>query len=315
MELTLRTQPRYRAELALIFICFIWGSTFVVVKGAINQVSPLLFLAFRFVLATAVLGLTMRGVTGGIYQTKPILAGGALAGAFLFLGYVLQTVGLKYTTPSKSAFLTGLSIVMVPVFAAVFERKPPGPSEVFGIALASAGMALMTLHRDSLTIERGDLLTIGCAAAFAVQILLVGHLAPKLGFQALAVTQIAVAALLSLATFWWVETPSIRWTAGLLAALVLTGVFATALAFTVQAWAQQYTTPTRVALIFASEPLFAWVTSFVAFGETLSRRSTLGAALILAGILAVELKRGPRRGSEFPAEAQADHSRRLDRHG
>ncbi len=291
--MTLRPPPRYRADLALIFICFIWGSTFVVVKDALNHVSPLLFLALRFVLATAVLGLMLRRVAGGIYRTKPILAGGALAGTFLFLGYVLQTVGLRYTTPSKSAFLTGLSIVMVPVFAAVFERKPPGPSEVFGIILASVGMALMTLHRETLTIERGDLLTIGCAAAFAVHILLVGHLSPKLGFQALAVTQIAMAALLSLGTFWWVETPSVRWTGGLVAALVITGLFATALAFTVQAWAQQYTTPTRAALIFATEPLFAWITSFVAAGETLSRRSTLGAALILAGILAVELK--PRR--------------------
>lgn len=290
MELSHRRPPRYRADLALVFICFIWGSTFVVVKGALSHVSPLLFLALRFVIATAVLNLTFRGAARGIYRTKPILAGGALAGTFLFLGFVLQTVGLRYTTPSKSAFLTGLSIVMVPIFAAVFERKPPGHSEVFGIALAGIGMALMTLHRDTLALERGDLLTIGCAAAFAVHILLVGHLAPKLGFQALALAQITMAALLSLGTFSWVEKPSVRWTPGLIAAVVITGLFATALAFAVQAWAQQYTTPTRTALIFAAEPLFAWITSFLVAGETLSGRAAMGAALILAGILTVELK-------------------------
>jgi drug/metabolite transporter (DMT)-like permease len=290
VELIHPPPPRYRADLALILISFIWGSTFVVVKGALSHVSPLLFLALRFMLATAVLGLVLRRSVGGIYRAKPVLAGGAIAGTFLFLGFVLQTVGLRYTTPSKSAFLTGLSIVMVPIFAAVFERKPPGRSEVFGIALAGIGMALMTLHRDTLAIEGGDLLTIGCAAAFAVHILLVGHLAPKLGFQALAIAQIATAALLSLGTFWWVETPAVQWTRGLVAALVITGLFATALAFAVQAWAQQYTTPTRTALIFAAEPLFAWITSFLVAGETLSGRAAMGAVLILAGILTVELK-------------------------
>jgi drug/metabolite transporter (DMT)-like permease len=285
-----RTPPRYQADLAIIGITIIWGTTFIVVKSALADASTLLFLALRFALAAVVLGLTFRRAVHKFDKTKPILIGGAVTGLFLFAGYVLQTVGLRYTTPSKSAFLTGLSIVMVPVFAAVFERKPPGLSEALGIAIAAIGMGLMTLRRESLSMDRGDLLTIGCAVAFAVHILLVGHYSPKLGFQALAVVQIATAALLALGTFWWVEPPAIRWTPGLISAIVVTGLFATALAFAVQAWAQQYTTPTRTVLFFALEPVFAWLTSFAVAGELLSRRAALGAVLILAGILMVELK-------------------------
>ena len=148
----------------------------------------------------------------------------------------------------------------------------------------------MTLTGANLRMELGDLLTLGCAATYAVHILVIGHLAPKLGFKGLALTQVATAAVLDLATFWWVETPRVRWTPGLLAAVAVTGLLATAFAFAVQTWAQRHTTPTRTAIIFALEPVFAWLTSFVVAGEVLSGRAAAGAVLILAGILLVELK-------------------------
>jgi drug/metabolite transporter (DMT)-like permease len=125
---------------------------------------------------------------------------------------------------------------------------------------------------------------------FALHILVVGHYAPRVSFQALTLVQIATAAALALATCWWIEPPMIRWSPGVIVALMVTGLLATALAFSVQAWAQRYTTPTHTALIFALEPVFAWLTSFLLAGELLSLRATLGALLILAGILLVELK-------------------------
>ncbi|HEX8984412.1 MAG TPA: DMT family transporter, partial [Bryobacteraceae bacterium] len=224
------------------------------------------------------------------FRSWRALGAGAITGAFLFLAYVLQTMGLRYTTPSKSAFLTGLCIVMVPVFAAVFERKKPGLSEALGIAVATVGMGLMTLRPGALAMEPGDLLTVGCAASYAVQILLVGHFVPKYGFQGLVLVQLITASLLGLGTFWWIEQPMVRWTPSLWGAIIVTGLFATAFAFSAQAWAQQHTTPTRTALILALEPVFAWATSFVVVGELLSLRATIGAALILAGVLLVELK-------------------------
>lgn len=288
-------RSRRRAELALVGVTFVWGATFVVVKGALRDSSTLLFLALRFTLATVALAAAFRPLPGRFDKTKPILAGGVLAGIFLFSGYLLQTIGLRYTTPSKSAFITGLCVVMVPVFGAIVARRLPGVSVGLGVSTATLGMALLTLRGASLKMDFGDLLTLGGAAAFSIHIMLLGWLAPKLGFQALALTQISTAAVLGLSTFWWVERPTVRWTPGLIAALVVTGLLATAVAFSVQSWAQQYTTPTRTALIFAMEPVFAWLTSFVVAGEVLAPRGALGAILILAGILLVELK--PIRGS------------------
>jgi drug/metabolite transporter (DMT)-like permease len=280
----------WRADLALAGIALVWGVTFVVVKQALQDVSTLLFLALRFSLATLALGAAFRPLPGKFTERRTLLVGGILAGLCLAAGYVFQTVGLRFTSPSKSAFLTGLSIVLVPVFGAGWRRRWPARPEVAGILAATVGMSLMTLNWDTLRIERGDLLTLACALGFAAHILVVGHYSPRVSFQALALVQVATAAALAVATCWWIEPPMIRWTPGVVLALIVTGLLATALAFSVQAWAQQHTTPTHTALIFALEPVFAWLTSFLLAGEILSPRATLGAALILAGILLVELK-------------------------
>jgi len=279
-----------RADLALAGIALIWGATFVMVKEALQDASTLLFLALRFSLASVALGLVFRTCYGGFFAGRRTLKAGLLAGICLFAGYLLQTFGLRYTTASKSAFLTGLSIVLVPLLGSAVYRTVPHASEWLGVVVAMAGMGLLTLHGDSIGIGFGDLLTLGCAVAFAAHILVVGHYSRKVGFEGLSLIQITTAASIALATFWWIEPPRVQWTPGLLAALGVTGLLATALAFTVQAWAQKHTTATHTALIFALEPVFAWVTSYVVAGERLSARAGLGAVLILGGILLVEVK-------------------------
>jgi drug/metabolite transporter (DMT)-like permease len=281
---------RRRAEVSLVCVTFIWGATFVVVKEALADCSTLLFLALRFSLAAAALAVVFRPLPSRDGKTKRMLAGGALAGVFLFSGYLLQTLGLRSTSPSKSAFITGLCVVMVPVMAAIAARRLPDRSVALGIAAATVGMALLTLRGASLRMERGDLLTLGGTIGFSVHILVLGRLAPRLSFRGLALGQISTAALLALASFWWVERTAVHWTPRLLGALVVTGLLATAAAFSIQSWAQRYTTTTRTALILAMEPVFAWLVSFVVAGELLSPRAALGAVLILCGILVVELK-------------------------
>jgi drug/metabolite transporter (DMT)-like permease len=281
---------RWRADLALVGVALIWGATFVLVKEALRDVSTLLFLALRFGLASIALALAFRPLASRFGNRRILLRGGGLAGLCLFAGYLFQTFGLKYTTPSKSAFITGLSIVMVPLIGAGIEGKLPHVSEALGVAVATLGMGLMTLEGDTLGIGYGDLLTLACAVAFAAHIVVVGHYAPRVSFEALSLVQIVAAGMAALGTFWWAEAPLVRWRPGVLVALIVTGLLATALAFSVQAWAQQYTTPTHTALIFALEPVFAWLTSFLLTGEILSLRASLGAMLILAGILLVELK-------------------------
>jgi drug/metabolite transporter (DMT)-like permease len=276
----------WRADLALVGVTLIWGSTFVMVKQALDDVTPILFLALRFSLATAALALLFRSH----WQDRSGLLPGMAAGVFLFAGYAFQTAGLRFTTPAKSAFLTGLSVPMVPLLASVVYKSKPRGAEVLGVIAATAGLALMTLRFDSLEVNPGDALTLVCALGFAAHIVTLGHFSVRASFESISVSQIASAALLSLGTFWWVETPAVRWTFGILIAVLITGLFATALAFTVQAWAQQYTSATRAAVIFALEPVMAWVTSYLLTGETLPARGIAGAALILAGILLAELK-------------------------
>jgi drug/metabolite transporter (DMT)-like permease len=282
---------RRKADLALLFNSVIWGSTFILVKSAVSFISPLLFLAVRFSLAAVALALLFRGgIQWRRRLTLPVIAPGALAGIFLFLGYAFQTIGLRLTTAPKSAFLTGLATVMVPLMGALVYRLRPQISEILGVLIATFGMALMTIEGPIDSIGRGDLLTLGGALAFAAHVVTLGHFSERIGYEILSITQVAAAAVSSLSLFWWAETPFFHWQPVILWAILITGLFCTALAFTIQAWAQRYTTPTRTALIYALEPVVAWATSFLVAGEGLSGRAAAGATLILSGVLLVEMK-------------------------
>ena len=216
--------------------------------------------------------------------------GGIFAGICLFGGYAFQTAGLKLTTPSKAAFLTGLTVLAVPLLSSIVYRVYPHFSEVIGIVLATVGMGLMTLQGKMGGMARGDVLVILCAIAFAGHIMLLGHYSKTAPFESLAVVQLGTTAVLALGGFWWMEKPFFHPSRTLWLALLVSSLLSTALAFTVQAWAQQVTSATRAALIFALEPVFAWAFSFVIMGERLPGQAIFGAVLILAGILVAELK-------------------------
>lgn len=290
---------RGAAEAALVFNTIVWGATFVLVKSALLHVSPLLFLGLRFSLATLALLVMFRGAAwpvGGGRQAWRAVGAGAVAGAFVFSGYLLQTLGLRLTTAPRSAFLTGLTSIAVPLLAALVYRLRPRVSEVAGVVVATGGLGLMTLKDAGGSTSAGDLLTLLCAVGFAAQIVTLGHFTKHMSFELLSVTQVGVAALLSLSLFWWVESPRVEWRPAVVWAILITGLLATALAFTIQAWAQQYTSPTRTALIYMLEPVVAWITSYCIAGEGLSGRAAAGAALILGGVVLVEVKPlNPRR--------------------
>ena len=280
---------RRRAEAALALMTVVWGATFVLVKAALQDVSATLFLAMRFGLAAAALTLTFRGKA--LWQGAWPHPGGVLAGIFLFSGYFFQTQGLRFTTAPKSAFLTGLTTVMVPLAAALVYTIRPQVSEVVGVLVATLGMGLMTLEGPIGSMGLGDVLTLLGAAAFAGHIVTLGHFSAFVSFPVLSVTQVGAAAASAVLLLPWVEAPHIVWQPSVIWAILITGLLCTALAFTVQAWAQRHTTSTRTALIFALEPVVAWITSFVVSGEGLAGRGAVGAALILSGVMLVEMKR------------------------
>jgi drug/metabolite transporter (DMT)-like permease len=283
---------RWHADLALAAVALVWGSTFVVVKQALGDISTIYFLALRFWLASAVMFVMFARAfrRAGMPAVIQGLRGGVTAGLFLCLGYILQTFGLKYTSAGNSGFLTGLYIVLVPLLSAAWYRRWPRRREFLGILAATCGLALMTfpsldVHRQ---MNRGDLLTIGCALAFACHLLVLGHYSKHGLFEAVALGQIVcTAALSSLALT--VEPPRVTWTAGLVFALLLTSIFATAVAFALQTWGQRFTTPSRTALIFALEPVFALVVAVLIGGEKLTWAGVGGGTAILAAILLVEL--------------------------
>lgn len=295
-----REMPAGAAAAALTGVCLVWGAAFTVTKSALDDVSPVLFLALRFFVATVVLWAGLRW-SGPLRIQGATVRAGAVAGLALFGGYALQTVGLRYTTPSRSAFFTALFIVIVPLLAAAIHRRRPSLPEGAGVLLAFAGMALLSAPFGKTETARGDLLTIGCAVCYALHILALGHYARRHNVRALAVLQVGFTFLLSLLSFPWIEpvhfVPGWR----LWLAVVFTGVLATALAFLVQTWAQRFLSPTRTALIFAMEPVFAWITAFLVLGEQLRGLSAVGALLILAAVAVVEL-----RLPVFPARRPKD---------
>jgi drug/metabolite transporter (DMT)-like permease len=303
---------RATAELALVGNTLVWGATFLLVKSALGDISALLFLALRFSLATAALALLFRKPLAAPQGRKGWRAG-VLVGTFLFLGYLFQTMGLRFTSAPKSAFITGLTSVMVPLLGSFVYRIRPRLSEWCGILTAIVGLGLMTLPAAGLpgaalpgsigAVNRGDILTFFCTIAFGAHIVTLGHYSKRMGFELLSVAQVGTAAVLSLALCiagslaagssglrTWAESPYVEWRPAVVSAILITGLFATALAFTVQAWAQKYTTHTRTALIYMLEPVVAWATSYLLAGEGLTRRAAAGAALILGGVLLVELK-------------------------
>jgi drug/metabolite transporter (DMT)-like permease len=285
---------RMRADLAIVGVAFIWGISFVIAKRALSDISVLLYLSLRFTLATAVMTFTYRRQIAGGF-TKMQWVAGLATGAFLMGGFILQTVGLAYTTPAKNAFLTGLYIVLVPFFSSLVYRSAPRVVEGLGVLVAAMGMYFLSVPGDGFRIALGDSLTIACAAVYALHIITLGYFAPRTGYVSISLLQVTTACLIAWVSYgvWVIGTNApitVRWTPQVLTAIVVGGLFCTALAFTVQSWAQQFTTTTRAALLMSLELVFAWIASYLFEGEVLSMRSATGAIMILAGILLVELK-------------------------
>jgi drug/metabolite transporter (DMT)-like permease len=277
---------RLGADLGLLLVTAIWGATFVMVKEALAGAGPLTFVALRFSLAAAVIL--------PLLQLRPqppswrLARAGALIGFFLFAGYALQTAGLQFTSASKAGFITGLSVVIVPLLEALNLRRPPTRSTLAGVVLATLGLALLTLGGD-LAVELGDLLVLGCALAFALHILSVDRYAGHHDPLALTSAQIVPAALLTSLGALAFEQPTAAQLLAVLPAALFTGLFATVAAFYLQTLAQRFTTPTHTALIFTMEPVFAGLFAYLVAGEQLGPAALTGCGLILVGMLVAQL--------------------------
>jgi drug/metabolite transporter (DMT)-like permease len=292
--LCLMRGKRLRADLALLFCALIWGATFVAVKDALADVSVAVYLAVRFALAATVMGFLFWRQLRALDRST--VSAGVRIGLALLGGYAFQTTGLKFTTPSKAAFITGSSVVLVPLLLAAFGRRRIN-RWIWGGALAAfAGLYYLTVPPEGLGgLNLGDPIVFGGAVMFALHVILISryvdrHSVGALSFLQIATTAVTATLAVPLLSATGLEHPRWVWTSSLVFAVLVTSLGSTVIGFSFQTWAQQYTSPSHTAIFISLEPVFAVLTSWLFAREHLGARVLIGGALILGGILIAELK-------------------------
>jgi drug/metabolite transporter (DMT)-like permease len=272
------------ALLALVAVTAVWGVTFVQVKDAVALYPLFGFLAVRFAIATGALAVPAAGRLRGLRRSGAL--GGVALGLLLGGGYVLQTAGLERTTVSGTGFITGTYVVLTPLLALLLFRARIGSAAWGGVVLAAAGLAMLSgIHGGSIG---GDLLVLAAAAVYSLQIVLLERYAPR--YDPLAFTCVEMGAAFAGLIVVALALGDLRmphgWTVW--GALLVTGVFASALGFLVQAWAQRRTSATRTALAFSMEPVWTAFFGYTLAGDRLGALGWGGCAVIMAGILLAE---------------------------
>jgi len=283
------------ATATLVVVCVIWGSTFVVVKHAVERMPVMDFLAWRFAIAAlAMFALRPRSV-----RALPPTArrNGVILGLLLAGGYVAQTFGLERTPATISGFITGLFVVLTPLCSGLLLRRKVGAMAWLAVLIATAGLALLSLR--GVSVGTGEAITFLCAVAFALHIVGLGEWSRSSDAYGLAVVQLGTVAVVSIVVS-APKTLSPPPDAGVWGAILLTSLAATAFGFFGQTWAQAHLPPTRAAVVMTMEPVFAGVFGVLIGGDELTARTVAGALLVLAAMYLVEF--GPRHAADATVE-------------
>ena len=277
------------ASFALVGVTAVWGYTFLAVRDAVASMPVMDFLAWRFLLGSAVM-IALRPTCLRNVTRLELLRGLGL-GTVLGLGYIAQTYGLRYTSAAVSGFITGMFVVLTPVMSWILLRRKTNRNTWLVVALATVGLALLSLKGWSVGV--GEFLTLGCAILFAIHIVFLGEWSSQYASYAFALLQIGAVAVISLiaATPGGISMPPSPEVWGVVG---ITGVLATAVAFVIQTWAQSLVSATRAAVVMTMEPVFAGLFAVVIGGNQLSLRNLAGAACIVAAMLIINLRSGRR---------------------
>ena len=277
---------RTRAESYLLSITIIWGSTFVLTKIILEDASPFVYVALRFFIASFIFAALFFRRLRTI--SKDGVAKGLVLGVLLFFGFMLQTIGMKYTTASKSAFITGLMVVFTPIFQLIIERKAPKIGNIIGVVLVASGLFLLTSPKGS-ELNIGDALTLMCAVLFSIYTVYLGVYGKDHDPAHLTFVQFALTAILAVIAIPLLETAHLNLTFSFLVTLTYLAVMPTVVALYVMAKYQKYTTPTRSAIIYSMEPPIAAVFAFFIIGEHIGMIGVVGGIMILSGLIVSEL--------------------------
>lgn len=280
---------RGRAEAILLAVTFIWGGTFTVVKVAMQEISPIFLIAVRFFIAALLVLLLFRRQIFPLSGSS--IAKGTVLGSFLFLGFITQNIGLTITTASKSAFITGMAVVLVPLLQFIIERRAPKIGNVLGVCVVTVGLWLLTTPEGA-AFNSGDALTLVCAVFFAIYIVYLDVVSREMRTSQLAFLQMVATGVLAAVATLLFETPQFTWSVRSLSLMAYLTLLATVLSIYVQTRYQKDTTPTRAVIIFSIEPVIAAGIAYLALGEELGAAGVVGAVLIIAGVVVSELSDG-----------------------
>ncbi|KXG76491.1 DMT family transporter [Thermotalea metallivorans] len=279
-------KKQYQADLALLGVTLAWGVSFILTKNSLATLETFNFLGIRFLIAAIASALFFY--KRFMKLDRATLKYGIFIGIIMFSGYAAQTIGLNYTTASKSGFITGFSVVIVPIFSAIVLKKIPRFSSVIGVIAAIIGLGLLTLDA-TLQLNIGDFYTLIGAFCFAFHIITVGKYAVQVDSINLAILQIGVVGILSTVVSVIFETPILPTDEGAWFSILFLSFVCTSGAFIVQNAVQKYTTTTHTALIFTGEPVFSAIFAYFLLGEVMNARGIFGSILIVAGMLVAEL--------------------------
>ena len=279
-----------KADLALLSVTFFWGITFLMVQDALKSIDVFAFLFYRFLLATILMFFVARKLLKQI--NRDLLVKSNLLGVFLFLSFALQTFALIYAQSSIVAFITGLSIVIVPFLIFFLFRGNVRPIVFLGSLVALAGLYMLTMS-SGLSFGKGEFLTLCCALFIALHLIYTDKYSKIYDFRLLVFYQLLVVSVLSLlgSLFFEEHLFRVEWLRfDVLQALFVTAFFATFYAYLVQTSMQQYTTPTKTAVIFSAEPVFAFFYGYFVGEESFTLIQVLGCLLIVCAVLIVEIR-------------------------
>jgi len=275
------------ADISLLLVAMVWGGGFIAVKGALDNITPFYIMAMRFGISVLIMLIILRKKIKHI--TKNELKIGTFVGLLLFLGFAAQTVGMKYTTVGKNAFLTGTNVVIVPFLYWAISKKKPDRFSLISAFLCFIGIGMLTLD-GGLYLGLGDSLTLLCAVFFAAHIVSVGYFAQKVNVISLIIIQLGSAAVFSIiAALIYEPLPQVL-NSNTIFAIGYLGIFSTMFAFIVQNVAQKYTTPTHAAIILCLESVIGSILSVIMLNEIFTLKMVLGCLIIFIAIITTETK-------------------------
>ena len=281
-----RLISKFKADLGLLSVTVFWGTTFVLSKLTLTEVPLSTYLFLRLTLAALALDLyALRFIKK---LNRKTLLHGTILGVLLYLSYLFQMWGIQHTTASNAGFITGISVVLVPVFGYIFFRIKPATIVLMGISLATAGLLLLT-GANPLAWNQGDMLVLICAVVVTFHVIFTGRFAPQSNVYLLTAVELTTVSILTLFVlpFTGLSLPSL--TTQSMFTLIYLALFGTVYTFLMQTSMQRYTTTARTALVFSMEPVFAALFAFLLAGEVLGLRACLGGSLIVLGMISAEV--------------------------